>query len=1060
MAEMNLKNHDTLSHDGYIVYRRPLLSLGFLDAWLETYHNAADVGNSHDAINSLLENEDISSAIRINNPALYARLRDATSHEKASSDFLVLLRYLVRMSTRATPFAAYAAVGVGNIGAQFCSELDGSVGCDLDIDCGVLLELDRKLKSEVARDDRMRVRLPNIIYRKGEVIQFVEQRLENKRLNYELSRTDRSEFIDLTMSRLSHPRRIGELAEELVELDSSVTRDEVVDFLYRLLDAGFIQIDADLELTGGNRLGKYLESIASAVPQATSTRPFELLKSVHTLLMPGTRHRLPAAAPRVERAEGLLAEYGYTFPSGHVVHADSFCDSDLVGVDGRTLAKLYDVIATMRYLLPKQEDNSWRELVSKFEDRFGTEFVPLVVALDPDCGIALDQSQQSIRWMDGVRILPKSVSKPNDEHVYQALLNTCIRSSQNSIDLHDVFPHPSGVPSPLPGSFSACLTVYQEGTESPSMAVNFLHGPGATNLNARFAARDPKLAKAVRGTAAREDNASDETVYAEVIYLPSPRHANVSTRPASRDYEIVLSGGSSVPRERQIRPDELSIGVVAGEIVLWSTRLNKRVVPRFSSAYNYRHRGNLGIYQFLCRLAANSPQLPNFRWPGSMWRVPSLPRVMCGDVLISRARWHWNKAKILDVCAHIEKKNWSELEAIFDESAMPRWFSVEAGDNLLEIDRRNFLALTLLRDEIRSLEEVVLTESPARIGKPVLSRADGHWHSEIIVPLHKSRALAKQDDEFSKYSRFVLGNAVLDLAPAPKHEHAWHFVKIYASEDYLESLLVSHIEPLLRQAVDNGIVKCWFFVRYYDPDFHLRLRLQGGGDAFAMLLRHLHDDLLGTRYERQEIAAYRTDHYLPEYSRYGGRHLMPLVERIFHGDSTFSGKMLRAARRTDSSDIIWKAALCGALDYMRMCGLSHSAVNDMVQFQRKAFGNEMELGKSEFDGLGKVYRKHRKYIESVVASSEMPDDIIGNALRDRAESVQPLLEALCSSAASSAIVHLLPSIIHMQANRLFTGISRPQEFVIWDFLARAQRSVAARSKSEVSEPHGDIHEEC
>jgi hypothetical protein len=106
MAEMNLKHNDTLSHDGYIVYRRPLLSLGFLDAWLQTYHDAADVGNCHDAIDSLLANEDISSAIRINNPALYARLRDATSHEKAASDFLVLLRYLVRMSTRATPFAA------------------------------------------------------------------------------------------------------------------------------------------------------------------------------------------------------------------------------------------------------------------------------------------------------------------------------------------------------------------------------------------------------------------------------------------------------------------------------------------------------------------------------------------------------------------------------------------------------------------------------------------------------------------------------------------------------------------------------------------------------------------------------------------------------------------------------------------------------------------------------------------------------------------------------------------------------------------------------------------
>ena len=53
----------------------------------------------------------------------------------------------------------------------------------------------------------------------------------------------------------------------------------------------------------------------------------------------------------------------------------------------------------------------------------------------------------------------------------------------------------------------------------------------------------------------------------------------------------------------------------------------------------------------------------------------------------------------------------------------------------------------------------------------------------------------------------------------------WLFFKLYTGTQSADILLTRHIGPFVRRLRENGAIDDFFFIRYTDPLFHLRLRL-------------------------------------------------------------------------------------------------------------------------------------------------------------------------------------------------------------------------------------------
>jgi thiopeptide-type bacteriocin biosynthesis protein len=53
----------------------------------------------------------------------------------------------------------------------------------------------------------------------------------------------------------------------------------------------------------------------------------------------------------------------------------------------------------------------------------------------------------------------------------------------------------------------------------------------------------------------------------------------------------------------------------------------------------------------------------------------------------------------------------------------------------------------------------------------------------------------------------------------------WIYFKIYTGEKTADNILVKLITPILKKLQKEQQIEKWFFIRYSDPDFHLRIRL-------------------------------------------------------------------------------------------------------------------------------------------------------------------------------------------------------------------------------------------
>jgi thiopeptide-type bacteriocin biosynthesis protein len=105
-----------------------------------------------------------------------------------------------------------------------------------------------------------------------------------------------------------------------------------------------------------------------------------------------------------------------------------------------------------------------------------------------------------------------------------------------------------------------------------------------------------------------------------------------------------------------------------------------------------------------------------------------------------------------------------------------------------------------------------------------------------------------------------------DLVPGSD----WLFAKLYCSPSHADRLLLELVKPLVEETLASGAADKWFFARYSDPRWHLRLRFHGDPAALnssvlpALRRRAVEHQRQGTLW-RLEF-----DNYEPEVDRYGG----------------------------------------------------------------------------------------------------------------------------------------------------------------------------------------------
>jgi len=288
-------------------------------------------------------------------------------------------------------------------------------------------------------------------------------------------------------------------------------------------------------------------------------------------------------------------------------------------------------------------------------------------------------------------------------------------------------------------------------------------------------------------------------------------------------------------------------------------------------------------------------------------------------------------------------------------------------------------------------------------------------------------------------------------------EESCLYAAIAAPRESHDELLRELVAPLLRGIAGAPELDSFFYVRYADPVWQLRVRVLGRPEWIRDDVRPRFDRALAPFRERGAIGDVAYGEYQREWERYGGPHGMRLAERIFTHDTIACLDLLDAEARGECarSRREWSLAFVeGFLDLMEL------SAGRRVLFYRAAHEwafREGIFAESDRETLESRYRALQPGLDALrVARAADPRRAYGGdrparIANDCLEATRPVVEQIVRRCADGSIagepLELAWSYTHMHCNRL--GLDLPAEailrYVMFRFFQDESRSGAVRS---------------
>jgi len=569
---------------------------------------------------------------------------------------------------------------------------------------------------------------------------------------------------------------------------------------------------------------------------------------------------------------------------------------------------------------------------------------------------------------------------------------------------------------------------------------------GRTGLETitRFAHLSPEISSANKDYLQEHSLRDPNAIYAEIIHHPQDRMLNIMRRPRLSTHEIVYAGASDLPRENQIWIEDLTIQLYGDRFILRDRRSGKQVKPRLSSAHNYSMK-QMGTYQFLAMLQDDDAGWTGFQWPSAVREFKFLPRVEFDGMIVSRATWSLDKSDIESLNrAHQE----NALDAWRQAQKLPRFVTLDQGDNHLPVDLQNSASVALLLEEIIKLSSTSLSECLA-LNQAQEQNDYAQRTQEWIMPLH----LLREDKIEVNPKPPVNKMHITGDSPVTSSLDEWVYLRVYTGTGYEDRILREMIGPVMTRACREQNIDRWFFIRYKDQFEHLRIRFHSSQrNELAATLVKLNERL---NLARQEGLLWRlqTDDYVLEAERYGGPAALKICEKLFCIDSEDMLKLLDIEAEYAGDHQRWVYALASIDFYsQRLC----PDQKEREEFLDTIAGNFL----SEYSSpntratvqasLGARFRDMRKEIDAIKRGT--PALLAWQAqLQSSVERRTSLLQQLRTEIAALEEGRrnlVINSLMHMHVNRMAPSDPRRHETILYDFARRLERARQASKRSQ------------
>jgi hypothetical protein len=602
----------TFEPSGFFVLRAPLLSI---EAW-QRWGDDADLEGQRAFIRAHLERPEIREALSLASRSLQGSLaswaRDPESEDGQKVE-RTLVRYLSRMSTRPTPFGLFAGCGVGELGDRTEVRVPSLAAHrrHTRLDNDYLVQLTEDLLARPSVRHHVRYRPNNSLCEHGEQLRYVEPQRAGQDRTYSLVALESNEFVAIAVERAREGATAPEIARALVESDPEVDLEEAIGFVDVLIDSHILISDLEPAVTGREPIHELIDALA-AIPGVDAEK--SALERVRHILagIDEIRPFVPQddAYAEIERE---LETTGTSADRQHLLQVDMQLGLGRATLNERIVPELVRAATFVMQYCPQPDDVYMSEFCRRFEKRYERAEVPLLEVLDEDSGIGFGQlsaeGNDPEPMLAGVN-LPRARKQAIGrmwgafEEVLLRKLDAMVPGQiEIQVDVDD-FAHVVPEALELPDACALNVTLAARSADAIDAGdyralLHLVDGPSAVNWLGRFCHGDPTLKGHVERALRQEQALRPDAVFAEIVHLPEGRTGNVLHRPVLRDYEIPVLGRSGADAAHQLPPDDLTVTVWDGRVVLKSKRLGKEVIPRLCSAHAFPNPTNIGLYRFL-----------------------------------------------------------------------------------------------------------------------------------------------------------------------------------------------------------------------------------------------------------------------------------------------------------------------------------------------------------------------------------------------------------------------------------------------------------------------------
>ena len=691
-------------------------------------------------------------ALYLASPDLYqgmSTLQDSDFDTFPLNIQLSILKYLIRMSTRCTPFGLFAGCGIGEIDHETDIKISGfdNYQSTTRFDMNFLGALCQKLNSLNELKEQISYFSNNSMYKSADEYRYIEYQYENGRRKYFLTSVDDNPYLERIFGLLgTNGKTVKELASEIVDEENSV--EDATEFLNLLIGNQILTSELEPTVIGED----VLDQIICSLKEMNGDRSlYNFLLSLKGSLSGIDSKSIGRDISDYLEIENKIKAFDIAYDRKFLFQTDLLVTTPVATLNSEVADAAVKCLKVINKLSPYHENQVLKQFKEEFYKRYENEEIPLVEALDTDIGIGfynISQGGGDINpLIDDINLnTEKEASNANANEVELFLLGKYVACKNDGKDevllIDDDLTRFPDTWDNLPPTVSSIIEVLEyDDANNFLIRMNAAGGSSAANLLGRFCHINSGIEDLVSEVIKKDEQIlGEDKLIAEIVHLPESRTGNILYRPRLRTYEIPFLARHSVASDFIIPIDDLMVSCKYGrDLVLRSKRFGKQVVTRLTNAHNFT-ANSLPIYHFLALFQYNNMRSAiSFNWGNLLKGREFLPRVRYENIILSPAIWNISSSETTNF-PRAESDEFFDFARNFKKDRhIPDQVFLVQGDNKLFIDFNDALSVKLLFSEMKN-KSVQLEENLFKSEKALVKGLDGNYTNQLILNFYKKQS--------------------------------------------------------------------------------------------------------------------------------------------------------------------------------------------------------------------------------------------------------------------------------------------------------------------------------